>query len=439
MILDNLKKANKIAILWYGREGKSSLNFLLKNWIKEDKITILDKNEIKIDFKWNTVFWDNYLKNLKRFDFIIKSPWISSYLDELKDTKIITQAMIFFDIYKDKIISITQTKWKSTTRTLIYNLLKNSWYNAKIVWNIWKPVLDEIDFEKKYDFVIFELSSYMLEDLKNYHHSFISILWNIYPDHLDWHKNFENYKNAKLNILKNSQNILIWFNLYPKIQKHLLNLNFFTFGSEWAYYSHKKNKYYINWVETWIILNPKIPWNHNLDNFSRVLWVCHLLWIDYNIFSKTVNEFEWLPHRLQNIWTFNWITFIDDAISTTPESTIAWIKTFKKWLVNTIFLGWTDRWYDFKELIDVLIEYNIKNIVLFPDSGKKIKILLDNNLFNIFETNSMKEAVNFAYKYTSKQKICLLSTASPSYSLWKNFEHKWNEFKKEILLQQKGK
>lgn len=434
MILEKIKKSDKIAILWYGKEGKSSLNFLLKNWIKEKVITILDKNLFwkPKDFKGNIIFWDDYLKDLQKFDFVIKSPWISSYLDELKNVKIITQAIIFFDFYKDKIISISWTKWKSTTRTLVYNLLKNSWYNVKIVWNIWKPVLDEIDFKKKYDFIVFELSSYMLEDLKNYHHSFISILLNIYKEHLDWHKNFENYKNAKLNILKNSKNILIWFNLYKKIKNDFQNTNFLTFGEEWGYYSHKKNEYFINWKKTWIVLNPKIPWNHNLDNFASILWVCDILWIDYKIFSQTINEFKWLEHRLQNIWTFNSITFIDDAISTTPESTIAWIKSFKKWDIDTIFLWWSDRWYDFFDLVNILKEYEIKNIVLFPESGKKIKNLLDTS-FNILETNSMKEAVKFAYKYTKK--ICLLSTASPSYSLWKNYEEKWNEFKKEVLLQ----
>ena len=75
---------------------------------------------------------------------------------------------------------------------------------------------------------------------------------------------------------------------------------------------------------------------------------------------------------------------------------------------------------------------NIKNIVLFPPSWNKIKPLLDKT-FNIIETSSMQEAVNFAFKLTKNWKICLLSTASPSYSIWKNFEEKWDLFYKEIL------
>ena len=427
-------EGKKIAILWFGREGKSSLQFLLKSLSDSQNIDILDQDKVQkpIDFKWNIIFWDNYLSNLDKYDYIIKSPWISSYKDELikVQNKLLTQANIFFDNYNWKIISITQTKWKSTTATLVYQILKNAWYNVKLVWNIWNPVLDEIDLNSNYDFVVFELSSYMLEDLKN-HHSEISILGNIYPDHLDWHLNFENYKKAKKNVLKNAKNILVWLQLYPDIEKNLLNRKILSFGWDMAYYSHKNLDFYINSKKIDINIKPLIPWDHNLDNFAWVLWVCDILWIDYKIFKQTINNFKWLNHRLENIWTFAWIKFIDDAISTTPESTIAAINTYK-FDIWCIFLGWTDRWYNFENLVKKLEQYKIKNIVLFKDSWQKIKTLLKTN-YNILETNNMYEAIEFAFKNTWIWKICLLSTASPSYSLWKNFEQKWNEFKNEIL------
>ena len=429
----NKLKNSKIAILWYGLEGKSSLQFLLKNWILSQNITILDKNNIEIqNFDWKIITWENHLNDLDNYDFIIKSPWISPYTNWLlkyKD-KLLTQAMIFYSLYKWKIISITQTKWKSTTATLTYEVLKNAWFKTKLVWNIWNPVLDEIDFNETYDFVVFELSSYMLEGFEN-HHSYISIIWNIYEDHLDWHEWFENYSNAKLNVLKNAENILVWLNLYHKIENHLLNRKFLSFGWELAYYSHIKNNFFINKTNIGKNINPKIPGDHNLDNISWILWVCDIIWVPLDIFEKTINSFEWLNHRLKNIWTYNWITFIDDAISTTPESTIMWIKSFS-WKIDTIFLGWTDRWYHFEELVKILYIENIKNIVLFPPSWNKIKPLLDNS-FNIIKTSSMQEAVNFAFKFTKSWKICLLSTASPSYSIWKNFEEKWDLFYKEIL------
>jgi len=523
----------KIAILWFWKEGKSTLSFLQKIWCTD--ITILDKNindtivisseversaeEFKNELTINNctckeqvhslhserqqsknikfITWENYLDNLENYDYIFKSPWISpykNYLLKYKD-KLWSQTKLFFELYKWNIISVTQTKGKSTTVTLIYELLRNAWYKVKLVWNIWNPVLDEIDLINKkntsvipavgsiiykndstnlidprvkheddsiissqewqnsldidnhssdnYDFIVYELSSYMLEDLDN-HHSFISVLWNIYEDHLDWHNWFENYKKAKLNILKNSKNLLIWENLSKEIfekkfsnirhscEGRKLSYSFKTFWEKSSYYAHDKTLFSIDWKVLDLKITPKIPWEHNLANFCAILWVCDIFKIDYKIFEHTINEFSWLPHRLENLGIFNWITFIDDAISTTPESTIEAIKTFKTDL-ETIFLWWTDRWYTFDKLAEFIDKSNIKNIVLFPQTWENIlKSLKNKSKYNIFQTKSMQEAVIFAYKNTSKWKVCLLSTASPSYFLWKNYEEKWDLFKKFV-------
>jgi UDP-N-acetylmuramoylalanine--D-glutamate ligase len=157
-----------------------------------------------------------------------------------------------------------------------------------------------------------------------------------------------------------------------------------------------------------------------------------------------------LPHRLENIWKFNWITFIDDGISTTPESTIEAINTFWEQL-NTIFLGWWDYWFtqeSYTLLKNKLIEHWKKNIVLFPDTGLDIfnidrksknnwdefNIDYKEFTFNILYSHSMKVAVEFAYKYTWDNNICLMSCAAPSYSLWTGYKEKWKEFKHYVEL-----
>lgn len=429
-----------IAILWFWREWKSTLRFLQKNGIMDLSITILDRDknlEIK-DFEWKIVSWDKYLDDLDRFDYIFKSPWVSSYIDELvyhKD-KILTQAKIFFEYYDWRIISITGTKGKSTTATLTYNLLKNAWYNVKLVWNIWNPVLSEIDVENdKYDFVVYELSSYMLEELTN-HHSTISVFINIFKDHLDWHRWFENYFSAKKHILNWAENILVWEELYSQIKKELKEKDYHIFGWKKWYYSHDEKTFFVNKSKLDIKIDPKIPWNHNLDNICAILGIANILNIDFKIFENTINNFNWLFHRLENIWTYAGITFIDDAISTTPESTIQAIKTFQP-NITTIYLGWSDRWYDFTKLWKIINKSKIENIILFPSSWEKIKEFIKIGKFNVFETDNMKDAIRFTFENTPKWTIALLSTASPSYSLWTNFEHQWKEFKDEVLAQYK--
>lgn len=423
----------KIAILWYWLEGKSTLQFFLNHKIEPKNITILDKNsEINPPKEIKKITWSKYNRNLDKYDIIFKSAWIPISTElKLYKKKIITQIQFFFDNYKWKVIAITASKWKSTMTSIIYSLLINAWYNAKLVWNIWNPVLDEVDLDWKYDYVVVELSSYMLDTLKK--KNFISVLWSIFPEHLDRHWNFRKYSQAKLNILKWSEINIVNHNTIKSFKLEKLFKNIMSYWEKWLF-AWKWNYFTENGLNIFSNKDRILEWNHNLDNICAMITVWFQLWIDKKIIQKTIKIFEGLPHRMQKIWTFHWIQFIDDAISTTPESTIQALNTF--WdQVDTILLWWTDRWYDFSELIKTIKKIWIKNIVLFPESGKKILTTFwsyAKNL-NILETDSMERAVDFCIKNTKQWKICLLSTASPSYSIRKNFEEKWNLFQKYII------
>lgn len=414
---------SKIAILWFGKEWKSTLGFLKREWIKSDFITILDMTNHNLDSAEKTIFGDNYLDNLAEYDVIIKAPGISSYHDKIlpfKD-KLLSQTQIFFDYYKWNVISVSATKWKSTIVSLIFQVLKNAWYNVKLCGNIWNPVLDEIDLDWKYDFVVYELSSYMLDWLKK--QDYISILWNIYPDHLDWHHWYENYQQAKLNVLQGSK-----YSFINCISKCMVTTNaIVSYFGHVGNYTYQDGIFFVEWKKVFDDKNIKLLWRHNMLNILSVLWVCDKIWVDLQILQDTLTTFNWLPHRLEYIWDYNQIHFYDDAVSATPESTVEAINTFEE-KIDTIFLWWTDRGYLFINLVQQIHRYKIKNIVLFPDSWDTIYKLLPPWL-NILQTNSMQQAVDFAFKHTKKWKICLLSTASPSYSLWNNFEEKWDEFK----------
>ncbi len=447
MKIKNLKNY-KIAILWFWKEGKSTLNFLKKVWVKN--ISILDKNNINLEENiWNIkiITGDSYLNKLWEYDYIFKSPWISPYnkkIEKYRD-KLISWTEIFFDNYKWKSICVTWTKGKSTISTLIYKTLKKAWLKVKLVWNIWNPVLDEINLlnEKVYDFVVYEMSSYMLETLKP--KSYISIINNIYDCHIDWHNWRKNYINAKKNIIINAENKIVNYELKNKISSK----NIFYFGKKWNY-KYSENNFFINEKKILEDKNILLKWEHNRYNISAVIWVLDIISKDRkkeNLFfelKEVLKSFSWLAHRMENIWAKKWITFIDDAIAVTSESTIAAIKTFWE-NVDTIFLWWQDSWLDFSKLRKTLKDYNIKNIVLFPDSWNRIFLDFSNNLEfdkevvlewnyspKLFKTKSMKKAVDFAFKNTTKGKICLLSCASPSFSLWSWFEEKWNLFKKEV-------
>jgi UDP-N-acetylmuramoylalanine--D-glutamate ligase len=447
MKLEELKKykEKKIAILGFWKEGKSSLDFLLKLWFKN--ITILDKN-LKIEKKDQIHYqlWEKYLDKLNDFNLVFKSPWISPYNELITPytKKLITQAQIFFSNYSWKIIWITWTKWKSTTSTLTYEVLKQIWYDVKIVWNIWNPVLDEVNIidNESYDFIVYELSSYMLEWLKA--NIFIWVINNIYDCHLDWHLWRLNYEKAKFWAINNSTYKLLNYEL-KNTTKNINNVLYFW--EDWNYY-YKNWLFYINEQAVLKDENIALQWEHNRKNITVVIWILdiinhnkikeYIVWL-----KKVLSTFTWLPHRIQNIWVYNWITFIDDAIATTPESTIAAINTYEH-NIWTILLWWQDSWFHFEELRNILEKYNILNIVLFPDSWEKIFWNQSNHnyetIFNldwnyspkILKTKSMRSAIDFAYKNTPKWKICILSNAAPSFSLWTGYIQKWNQFQDEV-------
>ena len=237
-----------------------------------------------------------------------------------------------------------------------------------------------------------ELSSYQLDDIK--FSPDIAVITNLFPEHMDFHGSLKNYYSAKKNIYR-----------FQKAGDHLVD-------------RPKAKKHY----------QSNLLGQHNQNNIQAAVELAKILKIPPTTIEKAIATFKPLPHRLENIGTYKGITFYDDAISTTPESTIMAIKAIKN--IDTIFLGGQDRGYAFDKLEKTIRQHNIKNIVLFPDSGKKM--LRDKKGLNIFQASSMPKAVKFAYKHTQQGSVCLLSCASPSYSLWKNFEVKGDEFKKFV-------
>ncbi len=369
-----------VCIIGYDVEGKATEKYLRKKY-PHLKIGILDQK-----------FDKNYLTKQDHYDLALKTPGIPKYKITIPYT---TATNIFFAENKNFTIGVTGTKGKSTTVSLIYAMLRAAGKKVRLVGNIGNPMLATLltRINPKEIFVI-ELSSYMLDDID--YSPNIALLLNLFPDHMTYHGGLGNYYAAKKNIFRfqSSQDIAIVAPFNAKIPLKKSDI-------------------------------PLIG-DHNMQNIRAAIKVVRQLGISDAAIRKGIKNFKPLPHRLENIGTFKGITFYDDAISTTPDSTIMAIKALKK--VDTIFLGGEDRGYDFARLEKTVRKYKIRNIVLFPDTGKRM--LKSQKGLRVFETRSIERAIAFAYKYTQPGSICLLSTASPSYSLWKNFIEKGNEFKK---------
>lgn len=170
----------------------------------------MDKNsDTIVPIGFSSILGENYLENLSSYDVLIVTPGISPYTPELRSYQgiITSQTDIFFQKYQGKTIGVTATKGKSTTATLIYEILRQAGKSVQLVGNIGTPVLETVDLKNPLDWIVYELSSHMLE----YSHPRvdIAVLGNIYPDHLTYHEGFENYKHAKLRILENTKHAVV--------------------------------------------------------------------------------------------------------------------------------------------------------------------------------------------------------------------------------------
>ncbi len=394
-----LAVAEKILILGYGKEGKVTEKYL-RGIFPAKEISIADENISK-----------DYLENQGSYDLAIKTPGIKKELVMIPYT---TATNIFFSQTKNLIIGVTGSKGKSTTASLIYEILKAAGKKVALLGNIGNPMLEML--LKKNDpkeIYVVELSSYQLDDIK--YSPYIAVVTNLFPEHMNYHGSVEKYYVAKKNIIKyqDASDCFIYNGKNQEMKKWLkesrgINIPF--------------NDININGI--------KIPLKgeHNAENVKAALKVAEILKIPKTISKKAIENFKALPHRLEFVGEYQGIKFYDDAISTAPESTIMAIRSIPN--ISTIFLGGEDRGYDFSSLEKEIRRNKIKNIVLFPESGRRI--FKSKKGLNILETKDMEEAVKFAYQNTEKGKVCLLSTASPSYGVWKNFEEKGSEFQKLV-------
>ncbi len=388
MILDQIANAEKILILGYGREGQSTHQFL-KSQMPNLQIDIADKKDNP-----------NYLDKIKDYEIIIKTPGISPHFPEIVEAKkqgklITSQTQIFFELCPGKIIGVTGTKGKSTTASLIYHVLINNGIKCLLVGNIGKPMLDYLPEITADSWVVAELSSYQLMDLQKSPH--IAVLQAIYPDHLDYHKDFEEYKSAKLNIAKYQKPGDYFIHDLPLPKKPIKS---------------------------------KLLGKHNQLNILPSIEIGKILKIPKDKILVAIKTFEPLDTRLQCVATKNGIRFYADTLATIPEATIAAIETLNP---TTLIAGGHERHQNYAELGKKIDASNIQTLILFPDTGLRIKESVSRQSVQCFMAESMQEAISLAFKYTGSGKICLLSPAAPSFTLFKDYKDEAEQYKKSIL------
>ena len=443
-IIETLKNKN-IAILGFGKEGKSTYNYIRK-YLPNQKITILDGNEallennleLKSDSNLEFVLGKNHLTNLDIYDFIIKAPGVV-----LKDIdissfehKITSQMGLVLDYTSAYMIGVTGTKGKSTTTNLIYKILQDQNVDSLLVGNMGYPILDSLDDATDKTIFVTEFSSYQLEYVRKSPQ--IGIIVNLFEEHLDHHGTLENYYNSKLNLFKyqTKEDYAIYFADNITLNNYIKNNNYNAKKIKVTFEDNDKNNLYCD--ENYIYykklkiydLNNKrnLVGMHNVNNIMFALAITNLLNLNLPKAIKSISEFKPLKHRLELIGTYNDIAFYDDTIATIPEACLSAIKSIGN--IDTLIFGGLDRGIDYSSFAKDLLSTNVRNFICMPDTGYKIAKELNSNKTtqNIYEIEGLEDAVKLAYSVTKKGCGCLLSPAAPSYNKYKNFEEKGDAF-----------
>lgn len=445
-IIDEINSYSKVLILGFGREGKSTYNFIRK-YLKDKHLYISDGNEellnnnkeLSDDSNITLILGKHYLDNLNDYDLIIKSPGINfKYVDYSSfENKITSQVDLFLRHSICKTIGVTGTKGKSTTSSLINHVLSNYGLKTVFAGNIGIPLFEKIEEVDSDTIFVMELSCHQLKFVKASPN--ISILLNLYEEHLDLYKSYEDYIFAKLNIFKyqKENDYKIW-GLDSKD-----SLKYFKDDKNTYTYSTKETNKGVTIKEDGLYLNNKLVYlksrkrnilgEHNYYNISPVLIVADILNLNLDRVCDLVDSFQPLEHRLEFVGNYNGIDFYNDSISTIPMATINCINAVEN--AYTIIIGGLDRGIDYSELIDYLFKSNkIKVIICLKDTGYKIADELIKKDCNktIIKAKDMKDVVKLAYQNTPQGKACMLSPAAASYNTYKNFEERGKDYKKEI-------
>ena len=418
MNLDKLKLAKKILIYGYGLEGQSSEKFLQEKTSSE--ILIFDENISELS--------EN--NDFENYDVIVVSSGVSrDRIPRNFQNKCTSNVEIFFENLNEelwkKIIGISGTKGKSTSTKFCAEFLSNAGFKAKIGGNYGIPLLDLFDdfFVGFTDYIVAELSSYQLENLKVSPH--LSVFLNFFPDHLDRHLNLKNYFKAKENLWKNQKSGD--FLIVPSVTEELLNkksihsllvladsLNADFFNDESIF----KAKY----------------WRENLGIIKSLSEILEIENAD-SILKKTAFNFKGLPHRMELFAEKEGIKFYDDSISTNPDSTLAGVNFFGNDL-GCILLGGQDRKQDFTKLLYRLKELESFVVILPTESRenllKTIEELGLTNFVDIKKWNGFGEIAKVVFEKKIEKKVCLLSCAAPSYDIFKNFIDRGDQWKKSV-------
>jgi UDP-N-acetylmuramoylalanine--D-glutamate ligase len=443
--MKNINNKINVAVIGLGKSGIAAANLASSkgyNVFASDSGKVKTHSAMKLNKKVTVEFGKHSDKVLES-DIIVKSPGISSDLPVFKAAQernipVMSEFDFALNFVKPKrFIAVTGTNGKTTTTTLIYEIIKKAYKNTVVVGNIGYPLSSLAEKINAKTIVVAELSSYQLEDSPDFRPD-ISVILNITPDHLKHHKTMKNYIKAKSNVFINQKNKdFVIYNYQDKILRKItsnINATAFSFNANLKktntiYY--EKGNIYIRYKNKKITLSPdiKIPGRHNIDNILSSVAAAFLSGIKPDIIEKVISSFKGVEHRIEFVKNIKNISYYNDSKATNVDSTKVALEAFDKNI--QLILGGQDKGSPYKPIYN-LIKKKVKNIFLIGEATPIIKKELEGSA-QMYECGTLLNALKKIQTVAEEKDIVLFSPACASFDQFENFEHRGQEFKKIVL------
>lgn len=365
-----------------------------------------------------------------------------------KNGAIITSEMeIFFDLCPCTIIGVTGSDGKTTVSTLIYEMLNSQGIKTHLGGNIGFPLLPRLPQIQKGDLAVVELSSFQLISMRK--SPDITVVTNISPNHLDVHKNMEEYINAKKQILLHqnafSKAVLNFDNPKTKAMKGITRAQTLFFSISNKLYTgvwKDKNENILisnHGIDTPIMnaAEIKIPGTHNIENYLAAISAVSEF-VSFENMKKVAKSFNGVEHRIEFVEKIDGVTYYNDSIASTPNRTTKGILSlFDKKII--LIAGGYDKNLSFESFAQEVVK-KVSYLILLGKTSEKIENAIKGLKYykgdnpKIIKTDSMQQAVKTAYKIANPGDIVALSPACASFDLYKNFEDRGNHFKSLVKL-----
>ena len=389
---------------------------------------------------------DDYLDNLEA-DIIFRTPgmmpWNQALVEAVDGGAVLTSEMeVFFEVCPCKIIAVTGSDGKTTTTTIISELLMRDGKRVHIGGNIGKPLLCEADRMLPDDVAVLELSSFQLITMDK--SPDIAVITNITPNHLDVHRDMEEYVKAKRNVFAHQDSASrVVLNLDNDITRSFAD----STSSETLFFSRLEKVHDGIYAENGIIYESKagiskeimacaevlLPGMHNIENYMAAFAAVMGL-VGQNAMIETAKNFNGVSHRIELVRELRDVRYYNDSIASSPTRTIAGLRAFEQKVI--LIAGGKDKGIEFEELGSEIVNH-VKILVLTGLTAQTIKkaVLASRNYIDkpdIIIEEDFEQAIHIAAKSAKEGDVVLLSPACTSFDRFKNFEERGDTFKEIV-------